>query len=363
MAALELNSIWKRFSGVPAVCDVSLSVASGEIVGLLGPSGCGKTTLLRIIAGLETPDSGTVRLDGADMADVPTHARDFGLMFQDYALFPHKNVFDNVAFGLRMHRRDNRAADAAITAQVHDALALVGLSGFERRSVSELSGGEAQRVALARSLAPRPRLLMLDEPLGSLDRATRERLMLELRDILTGVHVTALYVTHDQTEAFSIADRVIIMNVGRIEQVGVPETLYRRPATAFVARFLGMTNLAPGRVTAGGEVACAWGALPAATNGFEVGAEVRVLIRTEAAALPGAATALPSVSGVLTAITFRGGHYRVRLEPPGAPPLTFELSAVQPLGAQPGDTLTLALNPAGIVLLPPGGEVHTGRLK
>lgn len=356
MATLELDRIWKRYAGVPALCDVSLSVAAGEIVALLGPSGCGKTTLLRIVAGLETPESGDVRLDGTDMAGVPTHTRDFGLMFQDYALFPHKNVFDNVAFGLRMHRHDEDASDADITGRVNEALAMVGLRAFERRSVSELSGGEAQRVALARSLAPRPRLLMLDEPLGSLDRATRERLMLELRDILTGVHVTALYVTHDQTEAFSIADRVVIMNVGRIEQVGAPESLYRRPATAFVARFLGMTNLAPGRVTAAGEVVCTWGTLPAVTDGFAVGAEVRVLIRTEAATLPTGATALTTVAGTLTSVTFRGGHYQVRFEPPGAPPLTFELNAVQPLGARPGDTLRLALNPAGIVLLPPEDE-------
>ena len=351
MATLEIASIWKTFAGTPALCDVSLSVAGGEIVALLGPSGCGKTTLLRIVAGLEPPDSGQVRLDGADIGGVPPQSRDFGLMFQDYALFPHKNVFDNVAFGLRMHRRAAGDTGAAITARVHDALALVGLQGLERRNVTELSGGEAQRVALARSLAPRPRLLMLDEPLGSLDRATRERLMVELRDILTGVHVTALYVTHDQTEAFSIADRVVIMNVGRIEQIGAPEALYRRPATAFVARFLGMTNLAPGRVTAPGEVACAWGTLLAQTDGFTPGAEVRVLIRPEAA-LPAAAASSATVHGRLATVTFRGGHYQVRLEPPAGPPLTFELNAVQPLAAQPGDPICLALNPAGVVLLP-----------
>lgn len=356
MAMLELNAIWKHYAGVPALCQVSLAVAAGEIVALLGPSGCGKTTLLRIIAGLETPDSGTVLLDGADIAGVPTHVRDFGLMFQDYALFPHKNVFDNVAFGLRMHRRADGGSDAEIKRRVDEALALVGLRGFERRSVSELSGGEAQRVALARSLAPRPRLLMLDEPLGSLDRATRERLMVELRDILTGVQVTALYVTHDQTEAFSIADRVVIMNVGRIEQVGVPEALYRRPATGFVARFLGMTNLALGRVSAHGEVACAWGTLPTATDGFAPGAAVRVLLRTEAATRLPATPDMPRVTGTLRSVTFRGGHYQVRLEPEGAPALTFEMNAVRPLGVQPGDTLTLALDPAGIVLLPPEDE-------
>jgi ABC-type Fe3+/spermidine/putrescine transport system ATPase subunit len=363
MATLGVANIWKSFDNTGALCDVSFSVASGEIVCLLGPSGCGKTTLLRIIAGLEVPDSGQVLVDGEDVAPIPPHERDFGLMFQDYALFPHKNVFDNVAFGLRMHRRTGDKTDAEITARVNQVLDLVGLRGFERRNVHELSGGEAQRIALARSLAPRPRLLMLDEPLGSLDRATRERLMVELRDILSGVGVTAVYVTHDQTEAFSIADRAIIMNVGHIEQSGSPETIYRRPATAFVARFLGMTNLSPGRVLGTGVVDSAWGTLKTTTEGFDTQDHVRVLIRSEAATLipgdssgPGLETGAPRdhtiLRGRLASATFRGAHYLARLKPDVGPPLSFELSAVQSLSAMPGDSVGLAIDPAGVVLLP-----------
>jgi len=363
MAVLELVNISKAFAGTPALRDVSISVPAGEIVCLLGPSGCGKTTLLRIIAGLETADRGRVLVEGEDIGGVSPHARDFGLMFQDYALFPHKNVFDNVAFGLRM-RRAAGESDQQIAGRVHEALEMVGLRGFERRNVYELSGGEAQRVALARSLAPRPRLLMLDEPLGSLDRATRERLVVELRDILAGVRVTALYVTHDQTEAFSIADRAIIMNVGRIEQVGAPEEIYRRPATAFVARFLGMTNMSEGRILGDGRVETAWGTMQASTDGFRPGDKVRVLIRTEAAALTSSGPAaaidercLPAghatLRGRLASLSFRGGHYQVRLEPECGPALAFDMSAVVPLTTKPGDSMCVTLNPAGVVLLPP----------
>src|SRR5574341_785110 len=224
MSLLEIRDVSKTFADTRALHGVSFGVDEGEIICLLGPSGCGKTTLLRIIAGLETPNDGQVLFRGQDLGPVPPHRRDFGLMFQDYALFPHRNVFDNVAFGLRMRKDALKETDLTqkIEEQVREALALVGLQGFERRSVNQLSGGEAQRVALARSLAPHPRLLMLDEPLGSLDRALRERLMNELRDILKGGGVTTLYVTHDQAEAFAIADRAVLMNAGRVEHVGSP---------------------------------------------------------------------------------------------------------------------------------------------
>ena len=246
---LDLHAIQKSFDDTAVLRSISLSVAAGEIVALLGPSGCGKTTLLRIIAGLETADSGEVLLEGADVTAVPVHRRGFGMVFQDYALFPHKNVAENVVFGLRMQEWPPEKVDGR-AAQV---LELVGLAGFAERAIHELSGGEQQRVALARALAPAPRLLLLDEPLGALDRALRERLMLDLRAILKqagGVvgrpeGITAVYVTHDQAEAFAIADRVVIMNAGRIEQVGRPTELYRRPATPFVARFLGMDNILP----------------------------------------------------------------------------------------------------------------------
>ena len=245
-ALLQVSHISKSFPDKSILNDVSFDVADGEIVCLLGPSGCGKTTLLRIVAGLETADAGSVKFEGRDMRDVPVHRRGFGLMFQDFALFPHKNVWDNVIFGLRM---EEDLSAGQIRQQGEAALETVGLSGFAGRNVHQLSGGERQRVALARSLAPKPRLLMLDEPLGALDRKLREELMIELRRILKDAHLTSIYVTHDQQEAFAVADRVAIMSPGRIEQMGAPQDVYRRPATEFVARFLGLSNLLTGTVT------------------------------------------------------------------------------------------------------------------
>jgi len=250
---LEVSHVSKSYPGLPVLEEASFGVAAGEIVCLLGPSGCGKTTLLRIIAGLEVPDTGQVIFDGRDLAATPVHQRNFGFMFQDYALFPHKDVFANVAFGPRMQS----LAPNEIAARVAEGLALVGLHGYDDRRVIELSGGEQQRVALARSLAARPRLLLLDEPLGALDRALREQLMNDLRAILKRLGLTAVYVTHDQEEAFAIADRVLIMRArpesgqgGWIEQDDRPDQVYRYPATTYVARFLGFHNLIEGTVLA-----------------------------------------------------------------------------------------------------------------
>ena len=240
---LELNHITKTYERAPLLHDISLTVEHSEIVCLLGPSGSGKTTLLRIIAGLEQADSGDVFFDGENLRGVPVHQRGFGMMFQDLALFPHKNVFDNVAFGLRMKNTPRNE----IRSRVAETLDLVGLGGFTVRNVNNLSGGEQQRVALARSLAPRPRLLMLDEPLGALDRILREQLIADVRAILKRVGMTAVYVTHDQDEAFTIADRIAIVQEGRIAQIGLPEEIYRAPANAFVARFLGLANLFEGQ--------------------------------------------------------------------------------------------------------------------
>jgi len=348
---LSLQGITKHFGDKLALAGVSFDVGAGEIVCLLGPSGCGKTTLLRIVAGLETPDTGQILFDGEDIGPVPPHHRDFGLMFQDYALFPHKNVFDNVAFGLRMKRKDENE----IGQQVGEVLKLVGLGGFEQRSVNDLSGGEAQRVALARSLATHPRLLMLDEPLGSLDRALRERLMTELRDILIAVGVTALYVTHDQAEAFAIADRAVVMNAGRVEQIGPPETIYRCPASPFVAHFLGLTNLAEGRILDKGLVASAWGDIIANTGNYVVGDKVNVLVRPEAARLAAEAPALGGedvVHGRLTTRSFRGGRYRVQVQPAKGPLLTLELASVSGLPIELGDQVSILLDPTGVVVLP-----------
>ena len=240
---LELRQIFKTYEGRPLLRGISVTVAARETVCLLGPSGSGKSTLLRIIAGLEAPETGQVLWDGSDLASTPPHRRDFGLVFQDYALFPHLDAAENVAFGLRMQGLPR----AAVRLRAAEMLEIVNLKGFERRRVTDLSGGEQQRVALARALAPRPRLLMFDEPLGALDRALREDLLNELRSILHRTGVPAIYVTHDQEEAFTIADRVLLLHGGAVVREGTPAELWARPGSEWVARFLGLGNVIEGR--------------------------------------------------------------------------------------------------------------------
>jgi ABC-type Fe3+/spermidine/putrescine transport system ATPase subunit len=254
---LTISAINKSYASLPVLHGISLNVHAGETVALLGPSGCGKTTLLRIVAGLERADSGTIRFAGEPIDVVPAHQRGFGLMFQEYALFPHLSVAENIAYGLRMR---NQSASAVQT-RVADMLDLVGLSAYGERRVFQLSGGERQRVALARTLAPQPRLLMFDEPLAALDRALRERLQGELAAIVRQVGVTTLYVTHDQQEAFALADRVALMNAGTLAQFDTPEAIYRQPASAWVARFQGLENVLRGELLGDGYVQMAIGVL------------------------------------------------------------------------------------------------------
>ena len=310
---LTITNLSKSFGPTPVLSDINLAVTPGEIVCLLGPSGCGKTTLLRIMAGLESSDAGTVQLDGQDLAGVPVFQRNFGLMFQEFALFPHKSVAANVAFGLKMAKLPL----AQQSKRVSEMLALVGLAGYGDRSVFELSGGERQRVALARSLAPSPRLLMLDEPLGSLDRTLREELMNQLRAILKDVGVTAIYVTHDQQEAFAVADRVVVMNRGRIEQIGPPEQVYARPASAFVARFMGLDNLLPVRVDPKRPqaVQTPLGFLPWLAD--VPAGEYVLLIRPQSAFLLLDASTPPGgwvLAGTVVSRSFRGNVYRLGVE-------------------------------------------------
>ena len=243
---LEVHHIFKTYEGQPLLNDISFKVDTGETVCLLGASGSGKSTLLRIIAGLEEPDSGFVSFNDIDLTATPAHLRDFGLVFQDYALFPHLNVNENVAFGLT--RSVRHLPEAEIAQRVANVLERVNLTGFGHRRVTELSGGEQQRVALARALATHPRLLMFDEPLGALDRALREDLLNELRSILHHTDIPAIYVTHDQEEALTIADRLLILHDGKIIREGRPAEVWARPESVFVARFLGLGNVIDGRV-------------------------------------------------------------------------------------------------------------------
>ena len=244
---LEVHHLFKTYEGKTLLNDISFQVDIGETICLLGASGSGKSTLLRIIAGLEDSDAGFISFNDIDLASTPPHLRDFGLVFQDYALFPHLNVNDNVAFGLKMRR----LPQAEITERIASSLAMVNLQGFGLRKVTDLSGGEQQRVALARALATRPRLLMFDEPLGALDRTLREDLLGELRSILHHTQIPAIYVTHDQEEAFTLADRVLILHDGAILRAGTPAEVWANPGSAFVAKFLGLGNVFDGEVVSG----------------------------------------------------------------------------------------------------------------
>jgi spermidine/putrescine ABC transporter ATP-binding subunit len=246
VAHLELIEVSKYYGSVHALDRVSLALAEGECLALLGPSGCGKTTALNLIAGFLMPDKGEIRIDGRNMGAVPIHKRNAGMVFQSYALFPHLTVHENVAFGLRMQKVEK----SEIVRRVADALALVRLGGLETRFPRQLSGGQQQRVALARALVVRPKILLLDEPLSNLDAKLRQEMRTELIEILKAVRITTIFVTHDQEEALALADRVVVMNHGRVEQVGSPSEVYEEPATAFVAKFVGEANILRGTVTA-----------------------------------------------------------------------------------------------------------------
>lgn len=249
--SIQVKNLHKRFGDFTALEDVSLDFPAGELVALLGPSGCGKTTLLRIIAGLEQADRGSVILDGADASDTHVRERQVGFVFQHYALFKHMTVFDNVAFGLRMRPRKTRPSAAEIAKKVHELLELVQLDWLADRFPSQLSGGQRQRIALARALAVEPRVLLLDEPFGALDAKVRKELRRWLRKLHDELHITSIFVTHDQEEALEVADRVVLMDHGRVEQVGTPSEVYNQPATPFVYGFLGSVNLFHGRVESG----------------------------------------------------------------------------------------------------------------
>ncbi|MEU7052127.1 ABC transporter ATP-binding protein [Streptomyces lavenduligriseus] len=336
---LSLDAATVRFGGRAVLDRVGLEVAEHEVVCVLGPSGSGKSTLLRVVAGLQPLDSGRVSLDGRDQNGVPAHRRDVGLMFQDHQLFPQRDVGANVAFGLRMHGVARRERDA----EVARLLDLVGLPGAARRAVAALSGGEQQRVALARALAPRPRLLMLDEPLGQLDRSLRERLVVELRELFGRLGTTVLAVTHDQGEAFALADRVVVMRDGRIAQSGTPVEVWQRPADAFVARFLGFENVVPATV-AGTAADSPWGKLPVPDGSAQGGRTV--LVR------PAGVRLVPADQGLsctVTARTFKGSHVAVHLQPADGPRL--EAACALRDAPEPGASVGVEFDAAEIAVL------------
>lgn len=250
--SIEIENIGKQFGDFTALKDVTLSIPSGELVALLGPSGSGKTTLLRIIAGLETPNMGRILFNGEDTTESHVRERKVGFVFQHYALFKHMTVFDNVAFGLTVRPKNTRPSKAEISDKVHELLRLVQLEGMAKRYPAQLSGGQRQRIALARALAVEPQVLLLDEPFGALDAQVRAELRRWLRKLHDEIHVTSVFVTHDQEEALEVADRIVVMNKGRIEQAGTPDQVYEHPANPFVLNFLGNVNLFHGRLHAAG---------------------------------------------------------------------------------------------------------------
>ena len=317
---LEIEGIRKEFGSFTALHDIALDIARGEFVCFLGPSGCGKTTLLRIIAGLETQSAGRIEQAGRDISRLPPAERDYGIVFQSYALFPNLSVADNVAYGL-VNRRTPRAQ---IAARVAELLQLVGLPGSERKFPSQLSGGQQQRIALARALATSPGLLLLDEPLSALDALERVRLRSEIRALQAKLSVTTIMVTHDQEEALAVADRIVVMNHGVIEQVGTPLQIYREPASPFVADFVGKVNVLPGRIAAG--------RLHAGALQFDAGGadrDVRVYLRPEDVLARPIADGDPHVfDATIEKIEFLGSYCHVRVTSPAfaAQPLTVYLS-------------------------------------
>ena len=312
---LAVRDIYKTYEGKPLLRGVSFDLSDGETICLLGPSGSGKSTLLRIIAGLETAERGHVTWDGHDLAGVAPHRRNFGLMFQDYALFPHRNVIENVAFGLRMQG----LARAEIQKRTTEALEQVNLTEFGSRRVTDLSGGEQQRVALARALAPRPRLLMFDEPLGALDRGLKDQLLDEIRRLLHATHIPAIYVTHDQEEAFALADRLVLLHEGSIVQSGSPDEVYNHPNSAWVAAFLGQTNLIAGQVTAidpwtvRTEVGV-FQVTPARESSLKVGEQVTLLLRPDEAHQVDPSSEKANLCGQVVDVVFKGDGYRMDLQ-------------------------------------------------
>ena len=340
MPSLSLDRLVKRYDEQIAVNAVSLSIRDGEFVSLLGPSGCGKTTMLRMIAGLLPADRGAILLDGADITRIPPHRRDVGVVFQNYALFPHLTVAENVAFGLEARgvSRDE------IRRQVPASLDLVRMSEFAQRPVTALSGGQQQRVAVARALAVKPKLLLLDEPLSALDRKLRETMQIELRRILRAQGITAIFVTHDQDEALVMSDRIAVMNAGRIEQIGTPAQIYEHPASAFVLEFVGLSSRLSGTVTSSDAASItadtSVGALTAPAV-FTRGSRVMLAVRPEHVSLGTAGDGDNGVALTLEDVVYLGSKTQLYLKGSSEDArITVELTGASPIPS-PGSTVNL----------------------
>lgn len=308
---IRLNGISKSFDGETVLDDMSLEIHDKEFITLLGPSGCGKTTTLRIIGGFESPDAGDVFFGGERINDVPAYKRQVNTVFQRYALFPHLNVFDNIAFGLRIRK----CPDEEIKTKVKEMLSMVNLKGFERRRVSTLSGGQQQRVAIARALVNQPKVLLLDEPLAALDLKLRKDMQNELKNIQHQTGITFIYVTHDQEEALSMSDTVVVMANGRIQQIGTPTDIYNEPENAFVADFIGESNIVDGIMLCDRKTRFAGHTFDCVDGGFEPNEAVDVVVRPEDVDV--VAPDQGMLRGVVTGVTFKGVHYEIIVDVAG----------------------------------------------
>ena len=302
---INLKNITKSFDGEKVLDGIDLTIYDKEFVTFLGPSGCGKTTTLRIIGGFETPDTGEVYFDGKDIANVPPHKRPVNTVFQRYALFPHLNVYDNIAFGLRVKKKK----EAEIEEKVTEMLKLVNLRNFEKRHISTLSGGQQQRVAIARALINEPEVLLLDEPLGALDLKLRKDMQTELKNIQQKTGITFIYVTHDQEEALSMSDKVVVMAGGRIQQIGTPTDIYNEPVNAFVADFIGESNILDGVMLRDYKAKFSGQIFDCLDSGFAEGEKVDIVVRPEDVDVVPAEKGM--LRGVVTSVTFKGVHYEI----------------------------------------------------
>ena len=342
---IDLKNISKEFDGVTVLENVNLYIRKKEFVTLLGPSGCGKTTTLRIIGGFETPSTGEVLFEGRDIAQLPPYKRRVNTVFQKYALFPHLNVFDNIAFGLKL----KKVPKAEISRRVDAMLELVNLRGYGKRHVDALSGGQQQRVAIARALVNEPEVLLLDEPLGALDLKLRKEMQLELKNMQQRLGITFLYVTHDQEEALTMSDTVVVMRDGHIQQIGDPKRIYDEPVNAFVADFIGESNILKGTMIKDELVAFAGQAFPCVDFGFGENAPVDVVIRPEDIMLVG--EDVGQLVGVVKSVLFKGVHYEMMID---CGEVTFKVhsTTMQPQGSRVG----LSIVPFNIHIMKPMKE-------
>ena len=337
---IRLNGISKAFDGETVLDNMSLEIHDKEFITLLGPSGCGKTTTLRIIGGFETPDAGDVFFDGARINDLPPYKRQVNTVFQRYALFPHLNVFDNIAFGLRLHK----CPDEEIRTKVKEMLALVNLKGFERRRVNTLSGGQQPRVAIARALVNQPKVLLLDEPLSALDLKLRKDMQNELKNIQHQTGITFIYVTHDQEEALSMSDTVVVMENGHIQQIGSPTDIYNEPVNAFVADFIGESNIVDGVMLEDRRAKFSGHVFDCVDGGFEKNEPVDVVVRPEDVDVVSPEKGM--LKGLVTGVTFRGVHYEIIVDVAG-----FKWMIQTTDFVAEGETIGLSIDPDAIHIM------------